>query len=179
MRCLLLATRDHLRVGLGLPDDPLTCEVTADGRPLPMAGEVFYAVHPGGSANSNVQNLMETYTVYVTVTRRIGQVPYDRVGTDVLAAASDGLLALAEAARAVLHEDFALTYAATALLPAGWHGYDEALVYRDTSAPTPRTGQWFQAKAATESGLSVTVRVEGALRVQRIESINQEPDDDE
>jgi hypothetical protein len=92
-KALLLAVRDVLRLsedegGLGLL--PEVCEVMPDGRPAARAGETFYAVHPSVRRNNATgraaTTLDDEVRVAVTVTRRWGQVPRDRVGTGLFCA---------------------------------------------------------------------------------------------
>lgn len=80
---ILEAVAEHLREAFGLTD--LGCKVMFDGQPPPMCGQEFIAVHEGEwDITDDDYDLDETYGVIVTVTRRVGNHPIDKIGSDVL-----------------------------------------------------------------------------------------------
>lgn len=177
LEALLIAARDRLRRRLGL--DPAACEVTFDGRPFPHAGELFVAVHEGEwradeSVGAADLSLPEAFGVEVTVTVRCGAAPFDRIGTEVLAAARRGLLAVCRQAAVALHMSYEVIEAANAELGTGANGLYHPLVFRDGGRATPRGPDWFGArgtKANPPCGLSRTLAFGGAQRAQRLESM--------
>lgn len=171
-RALLLATREVLRGRLGLSQEE--CEVTVDGQPLPVAGEWFYAVHPGSWTNSSDLNLSEEYGVLVTVSVRIGMVPWDRVGQELLARVWDGLVAQCEKVRATLHMNYTLMNDANTLIGQAteWNRLIVPLMFLDGGRAQRRSGDWFSARTrGGVSGLSQTLTFGRAVREQTLESM--------
>lgn len=83
-RSLTLAIRDQLKDstangGLGLTVQ--TCEVQFDGRPPPLCGQWFYAVHQNPRTNQLLTGDQSTFGAQVTISARSEQ-PFDRLGTD-------------------------------------------------------------------------------------------------
>lgn len=58
------------------------CKIQPDDRPSPQAGEEFISIHGNEWSNAGDADyaLHEVFGVTVAVTRRIGMVPFDRVG---------------------------------------------------------------------------------------------------
>lgn len=102
MRALLLAVKSRLQTALSL--DTNSCDIGIDGMPKPAAGELYVAVVPADwTVRETDAGLWESYGCEVWLTRKVGFCPLDRVGTDLLALATTGLLAKVEAARVAIH----------------------------------------------------------------------------
>lgn len=173
---LLEAVRDHLRAALRLDD--AECEVMADGRPMPSAGEFFAAVHEGewrADEGKGDEGLHEVMGVLVTVTLRCGSTPFDRIGTDVLAKARRGLLARAREVVAALARDRQQVrqlanakFAGEDPAAGSVNGYFTAPKFRDGGRVEARGPEWFHAKGKSGApvGLSRTLTFGGAERSQ-------------
>lgn len=172
---LLLATRDHLRSELGL--DATTCEVTADGRPFPFSGMVFYAVHLSSWRNDWCEGAFdEVFGVAVTITKRTARVPQSKVGRAVLVKEQSGLLKLAAAVRLKVHLNYTLMGLANDAIGDGVdaNGFREPLLFRSVSVPQAQNANWFAARGessqkTSDAGMSVTVQFDGARRLQKYE----------
>lgn len=149
---LLLACESHLRDTLHLP----TREVSAheDGQPHPDMGRRFIAIHgkTWQSAGPSEGYIDETYTVGITITYRLPQIPPDRQFEYVWAKAVKGMEALMRDITAAIHQSYTLlgvanTKAATAegklvtdptfykfIEPLEWSGGD--------ATPRTETGDW-------------------------------------
>lgn len=174
-RALLLAVRDHLRQELNLRE--LDCENTFDGRPLPMSGESFIAIHPGSWTNDTPECLDERYGIQITVTVRLPRVPQDRWGPELFTKAAEGLDALLEKIRVKAHMNYTLMdranviIGATGLLPTA-NGFIQPLCFRDGGQPMPKGPNWFAAAGRGQyAGLAQTLTFRDANRVQTIESM--------
>lgn len=182
-RCLAVAVRNKIRDALELNDSPLVCEVMFDGMPQPMAGEWFYAVHPGEwTGTSEDADLQEQIGIYVTVTRRLGGVPQDRWGPEVWAKALDGLdVNLRKIVRAI-HRSYDVLNAANQLIldsdngVTQW-GFVEPLSFLNGGNPTARMQEWFSAEQLTtggkfaNAGVSQTLTFGKAKRCQPTEEM--------
>lgn len=177
---LLLAVRDRLREKLNGQVESANIEVTFDGRPFGMATETFVAIHegewqPDGTIANSDECLPERFGVQVTVTMRCGFAPFDRIGTEVLADASRGLLMICRLVLVALHMRYEVLHAANDRLAENVNGFFHPLVFADGGMTTPRGPQWFQAKTRSmkqdpPAGLSRTLSFRDAQRVQTIES---------
>lgn len=80
------AVARHLRAHMpGGPLPPEVCDVVDEGQPIPMAGQTFLGVwEQGWQAVSGNYDLEEEFTIYVTVTRRIGEYPVDKIGPELI-----------------------------------------------------------------------------------------------
>ncbi len=178
-RALLLATRDQLRTGLGLPTTkPLLCEVMFDGEPPPGCGKTFYSVHRGPRDNSCRHSLDETYAANVTITMRVNE-PYDRIGTDLMEKAATGMDLQADKVRSLIHMNYTLMNAANAYILSDYvaaggagviYGFSEPLYFQGDGEPRIVGPDWFKADV-TEStqapiGIAQTLRFGGARRLQ-------------
>lgn len=176
----MLACRDWLRQNLNVAGvGPESVELMFDGRPAPRCGDWFVAVHEGewrvdeaiGAADLS---LPEAFGVTVTVTRKCGVAPFDRVGTDVLAAATKGLLAVCRRVLVCLHMSYRVTDAANAAIGTTANGFFHPLVFRGASATVPQGPAWFNARGVKSNppcGLSRALSFANAQRVQTLESM--------
>lgn len=173
MRALLLAVRDRLRASApgGLAYESAQCEVGFDGMPHPRAGQVFVAVHPGSVSNEADTHLAERYTVYVTLTMRAGHLPQDREGSQLMALASTGLYARAEAIRTLLHMNEAVRSDANTTIGVGDNGFTETIRYQSMDSPQLKGPDWFGAEDPSDGpvGLAIQLTFGGAMRYQVIE----------
>ena len=161
-RSLTLAIRDQLRDtvlngGLAIPSS--SCEVMGDGRPPPIAGTTFYAVHQGGRTKIGLATLdsgaASRFGAYLTITSRT-QGPFDRIGTAELDIAN-GLDDLADAAWNCLYAHqwsngatIGVMTRANAFLPVGSYPWLEPLYPTDQTSPQPVTPDWFSASEAQQ-----------------------------
>lgn len=176
---LLLATRDHLRETCALK--PEECEVTADGRPLPAASNFFVAVHegdwaPNPQAGAETLALHETFGVQLTATLWCSYSPVDRLGAEVLAKASSGLLARLRPLLVAVHMSYTLMDRANKALGTNRvNGFWHPLAFSSPAGPTTLRGpDWFHAKGNRTnppSGLSRTLSFRNAQRSQTLESM--------
>lgn len=175
---LQTAAAARLRSALLLTEEQ--CGERFDGRPPAVAGELFIAVHPGEWRGVEIEGIQESFGVEVTVTLRLGTVPDDRAGPELLNKARVGLNAWCERVRAALWFDYTTLDAANATITDAANGFIEPLRLRDGGRPTPRREDWFSgaahpyAKAGGQpayAGLSQTMVFYGAVRIQTIESM--------
>lgn len=177
-RALCLAVRDRIRTALSL--DSTTCKFTPDGMPPPIAGELYVAVHPGPWRGIDIEGLAEVVGVSITVTRRIGEAPYDRQGEEVWAKATEGMEETLRAILAAIHLDnasWATMAAANAYISGTVNKFVEPLRFVDGGRPEPKGPEWFSADdyegrgRFANAGLAQTMRFDGAKRYQTIESM--------
>jgi len=168
---LMQATRDTIRAAFKL--DELGCEVMPDGRPTPMAGQVFFAVHPGGSNNSSDLSVDELFDFSVTLTMRTGVPPYDRIGTNVMLD-RNGVLAMARRMAILVGMNYDLMNAANAIITgvaSDANGFIRPPVFRSMQYLGAKGGDWFFADPDEDvSGLAVQVEFRDARRVQYLEA---------
>lgn len=172
-RAMLEGLRDALRAALSL--DRTGCQVTADGRPDPMCGDWFVAVHPGGTSNSQRNYLDEHADCYVTITRRTGFSPQDRIGE----AAVFDLLDYAGRVKALVHMGYPVMDRADALITgtaenvaaAGGtvttNGFVEPLGFTHSQYLGPKGCDWFWGEGMSDdiTGIAVQLTFSGARRI--------------
>lgn len=165
---LLEAARDAIRNKFSLNE--YGCEVTPDGRPIPAAGRVFFAVHPSNWDNSANASLDERYSFQVTVTVRTGVPPLDRVGTNVILD-KNGVLRLAAECRAFVSMNYDVMNAANNIIGAGASGFHEPQQFTGATWLGSKGPDWFFADGEDEfSGVAVELNFGRARLVQNIES---------
>lgn len=181
-RALLLAVRDRIRVQCGYED--AVCDVTFDGRPHPSCGPVFVAIHKGSRSNRDAGTgrvaLDQRYEVQVTVTMRQGPVPFDRLGTDLMIEAVDGLEPRVDAIIAAVQQDaydHVIVRAANAMLasmePGPPLGFVLGLAYLSDGPEREVGGRWFHATGREQAeGIATTIRFGGARRIQSLLNMN-------
>lgn len=168
LRALLRGVRDTIRTTYTL--DETGCQVTPDGKPDPVCGEWFYAVHPGGTSNAARNYLDERADFYVTLTRRAGFSPEDRIGEEVLLD-NAGILARADQLKALLHMEYPVMDAANALIPGFGvtvNGFVEPPGFLRLDYLGPKGPDWFWAEGydPAPSGIAVQLAFGGARRIQ-------------
>jgi len=169
LRCYLQAVRDAIRQEYDL--DGNGCEVQPDGRPVPIAGQEFWAVHPGGAGNAGRSYLDERVDLLVTLTVRTGVPPQDRIGVNVMLD-ENGALAKAEKLRAFLHSNYDVMAAANDLIGAAAAGFAEPLMFKRLTYLGPKGPDWFFADGTDDSttGVAFELAFGDARRVQGIET---------
>ena len=122
VEALMTATKEWLKTNLlddnGEQLSDLECDMTAKGQPVPATGEEFIGIWESGW-DANVTgdfDLGEMFGINLTVTRRTGQYPVDKIGSELLYKWS-GLLAprLRQLIKQV-HRNFALIAAANVII---------------------------------------------------------------
>jgi hypothetical protein len=176
---LCQAVCDRLQAVLSL--DAATCDLMPDGYPKPSCGELFVAVHPGDSSPDPAEGLAEVFSMYVTVTRRLGYAPKDRQGVEVWRKAAVGLDAVVRRVMTALHLDAgadAVLNAANAYIAAegAGNGFVEPLRWQHTGRPEPKGPEWFSTDAEAggrflNAGSAVEIRFGEAKRIQTVESM--------
>lgn len=173
MQALLFAVRNYLRTGGGGPYANAECDVRPDGAPGPIGPQVFVAVSPGGIRNSDTSphSLDEEYEIKVTLTMKSGWLPVDNYGPEMVAKASTGLYARAEALRARIHGNYTIINNANTTIGAGENGFIEPLKFSYMTPPQFKGPDWFSGEdlATPPSGLAVDLTFVAARRVQVIE----------
>ncbi len=161
--------------------------IMADGRPAPMSGKYFYAVHQGSRTNNWLGGDESTFSALVTITARANE-PFDRIGPELV----DLIDGLDDKADAVWTCFFAhqwtgqipgtigvMTRANTYLENWGaTYGWTEALYPSVMSDPTPVQAEWLIAtgrephkvgtawsKTGAFAGVIVEIRFVGANRL--------------
>lgn len=193
VRALLLGLRDHLcsptpfstlptatvDTGLGFKRGS-ECEVMPDGQPAPMSGEFFVAIWEATWNGNSTECLDENIGVRITVTKRLPRVPFDRIGPEIMAKATVGLLSLAEAIRASVHLNYVGVMARVNAYIANEsrlvasngvgqaNGFVEPLFFQDGSGTEKKSGAWFWADEQERlAGITKTLTMNPARRVQR------------
>lgn len=174
---MALAVRDGLRRVFRWEGG--LCDVQPPpGRPPAMSGQVYVAVWEGGAENDATESRHDLHRINVTITRRVGDTPQDRMGTDAIHKEAVGLEVLADAVASAVHGDKdgywimnqANNYLKTANATGGTiYGFTEPLRYLSMTRVEDKTGAWFHGDRAHEmSGLAITIYFGRALRLQSI-----------
>lgn len=193
MRALLNAVSDRTKVLLSL--DEGSVGVQDDGMPPAFAGQEYWAIHPGNvhnRANDTNDQLDLYHSVTVTLTRKLGYVPTDRIASDTLLSLTDGMYLRAEllvgmSGQPGLHMDNktldlvggtddqnSRTWAGGQIysIPATVQGFCEPLRFRDMSLPQRKGPKWFAAGAGTTypsgqkpTGMAIEIRFVDARRI--------------
>lgn len=171
-RALRLAVKAQLLTSLSLNADGRECACTVDGRPWPMAGQKFVAVHPGPHQNRGNDHHDELHSVLVTVTFRSPVYPTDR--EDQLLDLDEQLDEYCDKVAQVLHDTDtadAIRVAANVTLTAEdatQNGFVEPLRFRGCSQPQYRGAEWFRCGEGNEAdGISRTLVFQEARRIVR------------
>ncbi len=192
MNALLGAVVDRLKDQLSLDDSAVG--IGYDGRPPAFTGEEWFQVHPGRVYNDKRigrESLDEYFDVTVTLTRRTGYTPQDRIGSAVMAEQTQGLYTRADAVKVAIHvKDEVLDFAGGSLVDHTWtggkdysipdtaEGFIEKLAFDDYSVPEPKGPEWFWATGkggyqnSPPAGIAIEIRFCDARRVQTIESMS-------
>ena len=141
------------------------------GRPPAGVGEKYAGVWAGARSTEEMENgIYEVYSAIITVTYRItGRVPWDRIGTDIMVAASGGMCEFTDNIRWVIGRDFwdqSTLRACNAHIPGGEDGFTTGLRFGGDTVVRPVSGEWFHARAE-EVGIVADLRFSGMVRAQR------------
>lgn len=181
MGALLLTVRDRLKTALHLSDDE--CEVMPDGQPIPSCGQRFVAVHEGdwnilGPGTGSDYDLDETMGVSVTVTWRIHQYPFDRLGPELLYRPGEGAdNFIRRIIAAVHHNQTGIRIAANTRIANEWGSTPDGFCTTLTAGSAGRwewkTDDWFMAETDVDTpwrfaGIARTIAFIGAQRIQTI-----------
>lgn len=189
-RSLAAAMLDQLRDTVangGLAIASSDSGIMADGRPAPMSGRRFYAIHQGNRSNNWLLGDESAFDLMVTISERANE-PFDRLGPNNI----DMIDGLDDAAEDLWTNIFAHQwtgqYSATPGIMsrantylADWnatYGWTEALYPAVMGPPTPVQGAWFMASGLTAhkvgqawsqvapyEGMTVQIRFAGAKRL--------------
>lgn len=179
LRALLKGVRAAIQAAYSL--DATGCDITPDGRPPPVAGQRFLAVHPGGLGNSTQNMLDERADLLVTITDRTGVAPWDRIGSNILVD-DNGTLAKAEAVRVLINMSYDVIGRANLVIPgtaayvaanggsATVNGFIEPLICQGLRYLGPKGPDWFFAEGSDPAvtGVAVQLSFGRARRVQDV-----------
>lgn len=194
MRALLQGVATRLIDGLALPPVPAPdlpnplCGVQPDGRPpIDMGQGVYLAVHALGttSLDANSLSIDFAYSVGVTITKKLRDVPRDRRGAELVL--DDEILDVAERVACLIHQDDVHRAAANALIPGTAeyvaanggsetvNGFEEPLRLQTIGAPQVTPPIWAGEDGDADPAdatdmLTVLVTFTGARRCRYIGS---------
>lgn len=181
LAALLVGVRDELRSVLGIQDALIG--IQEDGQPPPGIGAALYiSIHPlGWRPTTNreiIQGLDESYSIGVTITKRISAIPEDRKDEEVFLKSLVGFEKLSRRIMVALHQNWDVIERANNFIIAQktddlevdpimeWLRWE-----RTQEIPTPRDGSWLWEtreelipRVASET---VTIVFSEARRVQR------------
>jgi hypothetical protein len=152
LAALLVAVRDELRGVLAMPDAVIGIE--EDGQPPPGIGASTYiAIHPVSWRPSNgrevVMGLDESYAIGVTITKRVGYIPQDRMVEEMYLKSLVGFEQLARRIMVAIHQSGTVMERANQFILANkltdtqTDPFIEWLRWRSTQeVPTKRDGSW-------------------------------------
>ena len=156
LEALKTAAAQHLRNVLGLPEHD--CDITPDGQPKPDCGQVFVSVH-GGSINNRATEALDEYVDFaVTVTLRMGYLPFDRVKTEGLD--------YVRKVKAACHKSYDLTALATAA--SADVVFTEPPMFAGMSDLMVKHNDWFFAEDRDDpdTGIAYTLNFHRARRIR-------------
>ncbi len=177
LAALLQAVRDELRTVMGLP--MIQIEVQEDGQPPPgMGGDLYLSVHPLSwrptSGAEVVLGIDESYSVGVTITKRIRHTPPDRIGREVYLKSLIGFEAIARKIMVAIHQSETVMERANQYIAASQtddNGYDPILEWLRWSStqevPTRRDGSWLWETNLELASETVTIVFSEARRIQQ------------
>ena len=177
LSALTLAARNRLRTELSLENN--ACEVTLDGQPIPLAADVFYAVHHDQWQNTgqNVGELEEDFGLVLTISMRGGNIAFDRWGPELLAKATTGLWDRARAAIVKIHGDYTLMNAANTIIgsAATYNRFVEPVWLSNVTTQYKPPSWWHRETPSTKGmkyeGAAAIIRFSSAKRIQTLESM--------
>ncbi len=125
--------------------DKRVVSIRPNGQPPPDCGDIYIAVHEGRSTSDMDNALNEYFSFSVTLTMRLTNVPFDRIGKDLeakMVQKASGFNRRAEQLRAFLHMNWGLlgpanTYLVQMNPDAEFvYGFCEPPRYRGMETPT-------------------------------------------
>lgn len=133
----------------------VTCELTADGRPMTNSGLLFIGIHGGGARNIGDNTgyyLREQSQIIITTTLRCTHVGPYHIGNITInnSLHADALDMISRYIRESLHQQYArVVDDVNSRLDAAGYGNSaqyvagEGLNWEETDEPTPRNADWF------------------------------------
>ena len=172
-RALCLAVRDKLQLAFGWNE--AQCDLTPEGKPPAVCGELFVGVSEDGMDNSQAESLDEIHRVSVVVTKRLPQAPWDRASQEIIHKAVVGAEVIADQVKAFVHRNYAILTLANLYLNEAIpstqtiYGFCVPLLYRGQTRAQEKDGSWFQGEAdAPSSGVAITMSFGVAERLQSV-----------
>lgn len=167
----LIAMRDGIRSRLNRYTYK-NCALTFDHKPHPRCGEVFVSVHSGSRNSMSDLALYEEIEICITLTMRWGQVPFDRLGDDLLCKEGTGMFDRLDELRAFAHLSYDVMNSCNAKLGPNVNGFITPVRYLGESPPTTVGPDHFHASPeSTECGTMVTLRFGKPEQIQVIEEM--------
>lgn len=179
-RALAIAVRDQLRDATGSPTYGMglsnkECGLAPlGGRPPAACGERYAGIRVGARSVTDTNNgIAEEYSVIITVTFRIGRVPFDRLGDNEMTALSTGFDDFVDLVRLTLHGDVfdgRVINRANDIIDSDGGPFVTGLQFLGDDDPFEVDGEWFHAESAKICGLVQNMRFGNCRRAQRIYS---------
>jgi hypothetical protein len=178
------AVLQQLRASLELSD--ADSDIVLEGMPHPSAGEQFVGVWEGAwdvdpRGSNRGAYLFEIYGINVTVTRRIGFSPLDRIAPEVLIKQKKGLNAACRSILIAVHMNYLQILDIANIdieqeqgIPI--EGFVEPLRFQSAGRAELKGPDWFSASAELDAegygmvGLARTMAFGGAKRNQRLDA---------
>ena len=172
IEALCQAVKDHLQSSLGLKD--LQCDLTADGQPVPMAGQEFLGISDGGwDGQSMDQDLDELCRVQITLTRRIGEFPIDQLGSQLIHKHGKDLTKRARKVITLLHKNYTVMNSANTIIDqesgGSWNGFVTPLWFLGAGVVQFKGPEWFYASTEGEHWTCGVARVLTFGKAQRVQ----------
>ena len=154
LACLLEAVRDELRDNLGIPD--ILCGIQSTGQPPPGIGTrlTYLAIHPISwtpySSREFIHALGESYSIGVTLSKRIAYAPQDRNAQEIFLKSLVGFEAVARQVMINIHQNYDIMARANGFIESrsltnlDKEGFIETLRWQRTDAvPSSHDASWF------------------------------------
>jgi hypothetical protein len=168
--------------GAGFGYSVETCDIMPDGKPRPMSGDTFLAIHPGNTRSERDNMLFERYAFNITLTMKVTRVAMDRVGVRLLTsdvaqqlARKVGFNQKADQIRAFMHMNWGVLQDANQNLinfnPQAElvYGFCEPARFRGMDLPVWALGDHFGSEPDSgDLGLKAELRFADCLRFQAI-----------
>lgn len=157
---ILKGLETHIRNNISTWDET-NCKAMPDGKPDPIAGDLFCACHmirsrtyrQDDAGDIDRRRLAEDYSFGVTVTKKIEAIPYDSVTETVYLTQISGLDLETEKIKYLIHASWQFTREVNNLLACddadvnnlvySWAFYRPPLLANPEAVPRFRNEQWF------------------------------------
>ncbi len=155
---LLIATRDFIKSHVTIHgykmSNPLWCEITLDGKPMPSSGEFFISVHDGGTSNGdcNFEVLDMISAIQITTTLRCARIPSDKIDSIITVDLQNGIIPISWRLAKYIHMNYEIMIAANKLIGEAENGYVEPLRFSSISPPRYESANWFGGGQRTGVG---------------------------